>query len=78
MDAGCVSMQNTLQQGSIIVLVIGHEEAVYAAVQHTTGKSQVLKHWPIFIEKICGVKKQYPGAELEQGTKKGKPIAAGV
>jgi len=70
-------MHKVLQQGNIILLIIGHEQTVYTAVQHTTGKSEVLSYWLSFIEKICGVKKQYPGAELEQGTKTGKPIAAG-
>ena len=50
-------MHTAFQQGNITVLTTGHEEAVYAAVQHTTGNLNVLKHWPIFIEKICGVKR---------------------
>jgi len=64
--AACVSMRTALQQGNITVLTTGHEEAVYTAVQHPTGKFKMLKYWPIFIEKICSegverwcTKKQY-------------------
>lgn len=57
MGAGCVSMHKVIQQGNIIVLTSGHEETMYTAVQHPTRKPKVLKYWPIFIGKICGVKK---------------------
>lgn len=55
MGAGCVSMLKRISDIATLLChatakcwIIGHEETVYAAVQHLR-KSKVLRNWPVLI-----------------------------